>query len=37
MRMRKEYEIKILRIVNLNSKALNKNEAIFKKVKGCEN
>jgi|LauGreSBDMM110SN_4_FD.fasta_scaffold28668_3 hypothetical protein len=36
MRMRKEYEIKILRIVILNSKAFNKNEAVLKKVKGCK-
>jgi len=36
MRMRKEYEIKTLRILSLNSKALNKNEATFKKVKGCK-
>lgn len=34
--MRKEHEINPLRIVSLNSKVGNTNEAIFKKTKGCK-
>lgn len=34
--MRNECEIQSLRIVRLNSKAINTNETVFKKVKGCK-